>query len=150
LNTKKDALLVLEGYLRGDLPLHRGTQQTIAAVRDGCVFVWAQDDPAFQDWVPMDRDGEFWISSQGFMGDGLFRKTLSVIALGRCYHVESYEDPWKVVASTLKAPSEDPNLRSMSLRDELTSQLTAESQATKDYRYLRAILKVSPIHQSPE
>lgn len=95
LNTKKDAFIVLEGHLRRDLPLLRGPQHKTSAVRDGCVFIWAQDDPAFLDWrngLP-ERDGEFWISSQAIMGDGLFKKTLSILALGRCYHVESYEDP---------------------------------------------------------
>lgn len=153
LHTKKDALLLLERCLRGDLPSLRGPQHTTSAVRDGCVFIWAQDDSAFQDgllWNPIEYDGEFWINSQAIPGDGLFRKTLSVLAQGRCYHIRCYEDPWKVVDRTLKAPSEDPNLQSITLRDELTSQLTAESQATTDCRYPRAILKVSHVSQSPE
>lgn len=155
LDTKKDALLLLEGHLRGDLPPLRGPAHTISAIRDGCVFIWAQGDSAFRRWhngivwVPIERDGEFWISSQA-PADGLFRKTLSVLALGCCYHIESYEDPWKVVNRTLKAPSEDPNFQSISLRDELTSQLTAESQATKDCRYPHAILKVLHMSESPE
>ena len=156
LDTKKDALLLLEGFLRGDLPPLRGPQHTTSAVQDGYVFIWAQDDSAFEGWhdgllwVPVERDGEFWISSQATMGDGLLKKTLSVIILGRCYQIESYEDPWKVVDRTLQAPSEDFNLQSITLRDELNSQLTAESQVTKDCRYPRAILKVLNMPQLPE
>lgn len=151
LNTKKDALLLIEGYLRGDLPSLRDPQYTASTVRDGSVFIWAQDALAFQSWQdgllwnPSEPDGEFWISSHGIMGDGLLRKSLSVLALGRCYQIESYENPWKVVDGTLEWPSEDSNFQSITPRDERTSQLTAESQATMDYRYPRAILKVSKI-----
>lgn len=84
------------------------------------------------------------------MGDGMLRKTSSILALGCCYHIISYEDPCGVVDWTLKAPSEDPDLQSLTLRDELTAQLTAESRATKDCRIPYAILRVSHIPQSPE
>jgi len=148
LETKKDALLLVERCLRGDFGLFRGPQHTISAVRAGCVFIWVQDNSAFQDWEdglswdPIEHDGDFWISRQATVGDGFCRKTLSVPALGRFYHIVAYEDPWKIVDGTLKAPSEDPNLQNIQLRDELTSQLTADSEATKDCRYPRAILKV--------
>jgi len=147
LKTKKDALLLLEIHLRGNLRSNRGPQNT--TFRAGYVFIWAQDDstlPYWKDrslWDPSERDGEFWISSQSSMGDGLLRKTLSVLVSGRCYYIVSYEDPWKVADWTLEAPSEDLNFQNITLRDELASQLAAESQATKDCRYPRATLQVS-------
>ena len=79
------------------------------------------------------------------MRDGSLRKTISVLALGRCYQIKPYENPWKVPDYTLKTPSGDSIFQSMMLRDVLTSQLRWESQATMDYRYPRAILKVSRI-----
>jgi len=148
LETKKDALLLLEACFRGDL--HHsfcGPRGVASAIRSGCIFIWEQDISAVQYWndglfwTPIDRDGDFWISDETTTDDGLRKKTLSVPALGRFHHIVSYYNPWDTINGTLEAPSQDLNLERMALRDELASQLTTQSASTNHFPH--SILKVN-------
>ena len=56
---KKDALL-LEDYFQGDLPSVQDPQHTATNVRDGSVFIWAQDGLASEGW----QDGRLWNLSE--------------------------------------------------------------------------------------
>ena len=89
----------------------------------------------------MDHHDDLWISRETRLDNGLWRKTITISALGRFHHIVSYFKPWDTVNGTLKAPSEDPDLRSMNLRNELASQLTRSSPSTKHCQ----LLKVSPL-----
>lgn len=88
----------------------------------------------------MDHDNDFWISRETRLGDGLWRKQISIPALGRFHHFVSYYNPWDTVNGTLKAPSEDSDLRSMNLRDDLALQLTTSYPSTEHCQ----LLKVKP------
>ena len=149
LETKKDALLLLEGCFRGQLHhSFRGPPTVPLIIRSGSVFIWEQNVSASQhwddhrSWTILDHVDDFWISSETTTGDGFWKLTLSVLALGRVYHIVSYYCPWDTVTGNLQAPSQDPNLRCMTLRDELASQLTADSPSARSFRLLRGILKV--------
>lgn len=150
LETKKDALLLLEACFRQDLHhSFREPQGVASAIRSGCIFIWEQDISGVQcwndglSWTPIDRDGDFWISGETTTDDGLRKKTVSVPALGRFHHIVSYYNPWDTINGTLKAPSQDLNLECMVLRNELTSQLATQSALTKGYHFPHSILKVS-------
>jgi len=151
LETKKDALLLLEGCLRGMLyHLCRGPQHVASAIQSGHIFIWKQDISAVQcwddgtPWTPFDYDSDFSTSRETTTRDGLIRKTISVPALGRFYHVVSYFNPWDSANGSLKMPSQDSDLGSMALRTELASQLTTLSPSTKLSRLPRATLEVKP------
>lgn len=144
LEVKEDALRLLEGSFQGFLHhSSRGPQGAASTVRSGYIFIWEQDISAIQhwddgiSWTPLDHDDDFWISRETRLGDGLWRKTISIPAEGRLYHFLSYYNPWDTVNGTLKAPSEDSDLRRMNLRNELASQLTTSSPSIKHCRLLK-------------
>lgn len=147
LEVKEDALRLLEGSFQGIIHhSSRGPQGVASAIRSGYIFIWEQEISAIQhwddemSWIPVDHDDDFWISRETRLGDGLWRKTITISALGRFHHFVSYYNPWDTVNGTLKAPSEDSGLRSMTPRNELASQLTISYPSTKHCR----LLKVKP------
>ena len=152
LETKEDALRLLEGAFCGILRhASQGPRGVPSAVQSGHIFIWEQETSGVQywddgvPWIPIDRDGDFWISRETTTGLDLNKMTISIPAQGRFHHLVSYYDPWGT--GTLKAPSQDPNLGRMTLRPGLASQVTKPSLSTKQKRLLRATIKVKPSHR---
>ena len=152
LETTEDALRLLEGAFRGILQhASQGPRGVPSAVQSGHIFIWEQETSGVHywddgvPWIPIDRDGDFWISRETTTGRDLNKMTISIPAQGRFYHLVSYYDPWGT--GTLKAPSQDPNLGRMTLRPGLASQVTKPSLSTKQKRLLRATIKVKPSHR---
>ncbi len=152
LETKEDALRLLEGAFRGILQhACQGPRGVPSAVQSGHIFIWEQETSGVQYWddgvlwIPIDRDGDFWISRETTTGRDLTKMTISIPAQGRFHHLVSYYDPWST--GTLKAPSQDPHLGRMTLRSGLASQVTKPSPSTKQKRLLQATIKVKPSHR---
>lgn len=62
------------------------------------------------------------VDSYGFKEDGLVKKTMSVTVQGVHHHLVSYYKVKDVINHVLRTPSEDPMLRSLRPRPELTSR----------------------------
>jgi hypothetical protein len=151
LETNEDAHLLLEACFRGVLHRsRRGPRGYAPTVWSGCIFVWAQDTSAvgcWNDglcWTPVGRDGDFWISRQKTMDEGLIKKTLSVVAQGCFHHIVSYYNSRSTVKETLKAPSQD-----MILRDSLHNS-TTYSTSTKGCQFPHPIFKVNLVDDNAE
>ena len=150
LGVKEKALRLLEGSFRG-LLYHssQGPQGVSSSIRSDYIFIWEQETSGIESWVdgmswtPIGREGDFWISRETIRGDGILKKTISIPALGRFHHLISYYSPWDTLNGNLKAPSEDPNFRNMTLRTNLASQVIMSPSSIKQSRLL-GILKVNP------
>ncbi|KAL6716953.1 Global transcription regulator sge1 [Lecanora helva] len=152
LGVKEDALRLLEGSFQGILhQSFRDPQGVISAIRSGNVFLWEQEISAIQhgddemSWINVHHDDDFLISREAKGKDGLWRRTIIIPARGRRYHFVSYYKPWDTVNGTLKAPSEDYDLRSMNLRSELASQLITSKPWTEHCRLLKVKPSISKI-----
>ena len=153
LETKEDALTLLEVVLRGSLPQSpqepRGTGPNI---RSGDIFVWVLDldvaaikhtSDTFS-WTSVDKDGDFFVECDERSTNALWRKTISISVQGYTCHFLSYYNPWDTVKGMLKTPSQDSELRTISLRPDLASHRARRSTFTRHCRLLRVNLTLKP------
>ena len=141
--TKQDACLLLQACLSGQLhhtsrfPWQNELQNV---VHSGNIFVHTNLSTGTghwkdgRDWAFLGREDGFLVEREHFGGDGLFKKSGSIVVQKVAHHIVSYYKAKDTVnpssgegdtlTTVLTRPSQDASLKSLPLHEELAALIT--------------------------
>lgn len=137
-----DKLLLLEACLSGKLhhlPRFPWQRELQHIVRSGNIFIYEEtatgvgkwDDG--RDWVFIRQEHELCVEREHSASNPLMKKSGRIIHQGVHHYIISYYKLEDTLGGTLKTPSQDPDLRGISLRPSLDFQHSStEIMMTKE------------------